>query len=630
MCGINGFIKLGSKDNHSREWMGNRVHSMNERIIHRGPDSEGLHTDDNCSLGMRRLSIIDLDTGSQPIYSADRTKLIVFNGEIYNYRNLRDQLIAEGCVFNTKSDTEVVLQGIIKHGKGFINRLEGMFAFCYYDSESNSYLLARDRVGEKPLYYYKKDDFFIFGSELKSLLSTGLIAKEIDEAALTTYFQLAYIPAPMCIIKGVRKLMPSIIMEIDGETGEIKTTKYWKLTVSDDEQYRDYDYCKKQLREKLFHSVEQRMIADVPLGAFLSGGFDSAIIVGVMSQLSSHPIDTFTIGFKERAYDESDLAAITAKRNGTNHHMIILDWDEAVKDIDELLDNIDEPFADPSLVASYVVSKKTKEYVTVALTGDASDELFAGYNKYLMGYYGDIYKRVPRVLRKTLIEPIIHHLPHSSSLYRKASKVVENAEIPVALQAKRLMSRAFSHSEVEQLIPGVTVNRLNFIKQQYEELQDVGTVDDQKRLQYVDFHTVLEGQMLPKVDRSSMKASLETRVPMLDREVIELAFAMPSEFKIRKRQRKIILKDAFKDMLAPELFKAPKHGFDAPIGIWLDGALRKQLDKYSSKEYLGKLQLFNKDCIDSVIAERQNLNIEWSTKLWSFFVFQHWYERYIV
>lgn len=628
MCGINGYIKLGKSNNHSREWMQNLVHNMNEKIIHRGPDSEGMYVDDNCSLGMRRLSIIDLDTGSQPIYSADKTKLIVFNGEIYNYRELRDQLIAEGVVFSTKSDTEVVLQGITKYGKEFITHLEGMFTFCYYDIETNTYILARDRAGEKPLYYYQTNDYLLFGSELKSLLSANLISKNIDKEALTAYFQLAYIPAPMCIIEGVKKLMPATVMEVDGKSGKITTEKYWKLIIREGEEYSDYEWCKGKLRDTLYHSVEQRMIADVPLGVFLSGGFDSSIIVGIMSQLSAHPVDTFTIGFKEKVYDESELASIVAKKNSTNHHTIMLDWDEAVKDLDELLDNIDEPFADPSLIATYVVSKKTKEHVIVALTGDASDELFAGYNKYLMEYYGEIYKRIPRGIRRGVVEPIVRHLPHSSSLYHKANKVVENAEVPTALQAKRLMSRAFSHLEVEKLLLGACVNRLNFIKSQYDELKN-GAIDNQKRFQYIDFHTLLEGQMLPKVDRASMRASLETRVPMLDKEVVEIAFAMPSEFKIKGKQRKIILKDTFKDLLPEGLFKAPKHGFDVPIGLWLDGELKSELDKYRSEEYVRMQGLFNKDFIDKVVEQEEIDNIDWSTKVWSFFVFQRWYEKYI-
>lgn len=629
MCGINGFIKLNNGidcERYDTEWMKSLVHNMNERIIHRGPDSEGLYVDEYCSLGMRRLSIIDIDSGSQPIYTQDHSKVIVFNGEIYNYRELRENLISDGVLFNTKSDTEVVLKGLELYGKDYIKQLEGMFGFCYYDLTTQTWILARDRVGEKPLYYYEGSGFIIFGSELKSLLCTGLIPKEINREALTTYFQLAYIPAPMSIINGVKKMMPSTVLEIKTD-GTMKQEQYWRLEIVNDEQYKDYDYCKTKLRTVLFNSVERRMIADVPLGAFLSGGFDSSIIVGIMSRLSSHPIDTFTIGFKEKSYDESALANLVAKRNHTNHHTIILDWGEAIKELDELLDNIDEPFGDPSLVATFVVSKMTKKYVTVALSGDAGDELFAGYNKYLLEYYEEKYRRIPKFLRQTVIEPTVVYLSKKSDLFRKAKKVIANVGISKVIQATRLMSRAFNRDEVEQLLMGLTVNELAFIRQQYEEL--IGA-DSQKRLQYVDFHTVLEGQMLPKVDRASMKASLETRVPMLDTKVINLAFSMPSDFKIRGTQRKIILKDTFRDLLPDELFKAPKHGFDVPVGVWLDGILKEELRKYSSRDYIDKQKLFNKSFIESAIEEKKILNIDWSTKIWSFFVFQRWYENYIM
>ncbi len=627
MCGINGFIKFKNqgKDAYPMERMKSLVHTMNDKIIHRGPDDEGLYTDLHCALGMRRLSIVDLDTGSQPIYNTDKTKLVIFNGEIYNYQDLKDDLTAEGCVFQTKSDTEVLLLGYENQGIDFITRLDGMFAFCIYDTVKQKWTLGRDRAGEKPLYYYKGNDFFLFGSELKSLLSSGLVNIEINTEALTTYFQLGYIPAPLSIIDGVKKLMPATVMEIKID-GEITTTKYWSLTVDDNEKYSDYGYCKRELRNKLFASVERRMISDVSLGAFLSGGFDSSIIVGIMSQMSSQPIDTFSVGFKEKIYDESEMAAITAKHNGTNHHTITLDWDEAVKSIDELLDNMDEPFADPSLVASYAVSKMTREYVTVALSGDASDELFAGYNKYLMPYYSQMYQRVPKVFRKGLIEAIINHLPTTSDLFRKASKVITNAEAPVELQVKRMMCRAFSYNECQEMIPAIQPSKMNFIKWQFDELK---SSDIQKRTQYVDFHTVLEGQMLPKVDRASMRASLETRVPMLDRDIIELAFSMPSEFKIDRHDRKKILKETFKDLLPEELFKTSKHGFDVPVGVWMMGTLKPRLDKYTEEKYLRKQCLFNKTFIDRHIEKNQPMNVDWSTKLWSFFVFQHWYERYI-
>lgn len=628
MCGINGFIKFGDIFGLSRKaQMETLVHSMNERIIHRGPDSEGMYADEHCALGMRRLSIIDLDTGSQPIFNSSHDKLILFNGEIYNYRELRKELSAEGCRFVTKSDTEVVLLGIELYGKRFIKRLDGMFAFCIYDSVKHTWLLARDKAGEKPLYYYMTDKFFLFGSELKSLMVTGLVPKEIDMEALTTYFQLAYIPAPMCIWQGVKKLMPATIMEIKHD-GTVDTESYWKLEIKEDDVYGDYEYCKKQLRQKLFNSVCRRMISDVSLGAFLSGGFDSSIIVGIMSEVSSHPIDTFTIGFKEKAYDERELAAVVSKKNGTNHHIFILDWEKALKEIDTIFENMDEPFADPSLVATYAVCKMTREFVSVALTGDASDELFAGYNKYLMPYYENIYGRIPQGVRSRIVEPLSKRLSSGSSLYRKVNKVIDNMGISAEFRAKRMMSRAFKFDEVKHLMPGIEINQMKFIDQQFRELKGRG-VDDQKRIQYVDYNTVLEGQMLPKVDRASMLTSLETRVPMLAQDIVELAFNMPSEFKIKGLRQKIILKDAFRDLLPDELFRTQKHGFDVPVGAWMDSALKGRMDKYSSIEFIDKQGIFDWNFIETVMNKWIAMDVDSSTRIWTFFVFQNWYDRYL-
>ncbi len=384
MCGINGYIQFNKLSN--REEMHDMVHLMNEKIIHRGPDSEGLFADEKCALGMRRLSIIDLDGGMQPIWNESRTKMIIFNGEIYNYREIREKLKICGYHFLTESDTETVLLAYDEYGIDFLKMLDGMFSLAIYDVLNGEWLIARDRAGEKPLYYSYNKDWLIFASELKSIIATNLLKKEIDAEALSTYFQLTYIPAPKTIYKGVFKLMPGSLMKVHAD-GLIEHLRYWDLHPwSKLEEYEDYEKCKRELREKLFSSVERRMISDVPLGAFLSGGFDSSIVVGIMSQISDKRINTFNIGFNEKQYDESKLAGIVAQKNNTNHTKLILDWGKVLTNIDNILGNIDEPFADSSLIATYAVSELAKQYVTVALTGDAGDELFAGYDKYLGNY----------------------------------------------------------------------------------------------------------------------------------------------------------------------------------------------------------------------------------------------------
>lgn len=625
MCGINGFIQF-DKIKDSAE-MGTIVHRMNAKIIHRGPDEEGLFADDLCSLGMRRLSIIDLKSGNQPIWNETHDMMIVFNGELYNFKPLREELRTLGHIFRTNSDTEVVLHGIESYGASFLEKMEGMYAFAVYNLKEKAWILARDRVGEKPLYYYQARNNLLFGSEMKSLLATEIIPKEIDRDALSIYFQLTYIPAPYSIVKNVYKLPQASYMLIDSK-GNVTIEKYWDIeNIENELLVTDYNEGKKLLRDALYKSVEQRMVSDVPLGAFLSGGFDSTIIVGIMSQISSKRVDTFTIGYKEKQFDESSLAQIVAAKNHTKHHVLIMDWENIIDDFDTILENIDEPFADSSLIATYAVSKLTKNYVTVALTGDAGDELFAGYNKYLISYYGNKYNKVPQILRKSLVEPLIQHIPVRYPLARKARKVINAANMDIYEQRKQMMSLGFKPDELTYLMQDGYVDSLEFIREYYDRLSNYS---EQTRTQYVDLKVVLEGDMLPKVDRASMLASLETRVPFLDSKVIELAYRFPLSFKINKTNRKIILKDTFRDLIPEELFHAPKHGFSVPIGKWLETILKEQLLKYADKEYIEAQGLFNTDYINNIIEEHMTHSADRFSELWAFFVFQNWYERIIV
>ncbi len=620
MCGINGIIQF----NHKRTAgdLRNIVHDMNERIIHRGPDDEGLFADEFCSLGMRRLSIIDLAGGNQPIWNPDHTKVIVYNGEIYNFKVLREELIKAGYSFRTNSDTEVILLGYEEYGVEILNKLEGMFAFVIYDLNEKKWILARDRTGEKPLYYHIDPEKAIFASELKSITATGLVKKEIDTTALSQYFQLTYIPAPLTIFTGIRKLPPGHYMVIDADGGsEIK--QYWHLNSEIDPSI-GYEEYKQKLREALISSVERRMISDVPIGAFLSGGFDSSIVVGIMSLLSPGKVNTFTVSFDDKIYDESKLAELVAKKNNTIHTVLKISEEEILGNIPDLLGNIDEPFADSSLIAVNAISKKAREYVKVVLTGDGGDELFAGYNKYLLPYYGNRYKKIPKFLRKGVIEKSLNLLPSKSYRVMGIRKVIDACGLDEVEQIRYMMSLGFKPDELKELIPGIDTETMDFISEQYAFLS---STDAQTRTQYVDVKTVLEGDMLPKVDRASMFASLETRVPMLDSKVIELAFDTPTEYKIKGKNRKIILKDTFRDLLPDELFRAPKHGFGVPVSDWLENSLKDQLLKYSDEEFLRSQGLFSADYIGKVIEQHMTHQIDRFSTLWSFYVFQNWYER---
>lgn len=622
MCGINGLIQF--RQIYQNLKMKDIVHRMNESIIHRGPDEEGIFADESCALGMRRLSIIDVQGGGQPIWNESRDKLIIFNGELYNYRELREKLRKAGHVFTTDSDTEVVLHGMESYGTSFLKQMEGMFAFAFYDKRAKKWILARDRIGEKPLYYYPGDGFFLFGSELKSLLLTGLIKKEINREALSQYFQLTYIPAPGTIIAGVYKMLPATVMTIT-EGGDIRTECYWEMDIDyEDSGCQDYEACKKKLREEMFRAVEQRMVSDVPLGAFLSGGFDSAVIVGIMSKISTVPIETFTVGFHERQFDESPLAGIVAKKNRTSHHVLRMHWEDIFRDLEKILDGMGEPFADSSFLATYAVSKMAREYVTVALTGDAGDELFAGYDKYLISYYGERYQKIPSFIRKGIVEPMVKLLPTKSGLKRKADKVIGAAMLDRYGQRKRMMCLGFKDDEMKQLMQDGFCDPMHFLEREYGFLKNR---DEQLRAQYVDLKIVLEGDMLAKVDRASMLASLETRVPLLDSRVVETAFKMPTGFKIQGKERKKIWKDTFRDLLPDELFHAPKHGFGVPIGTWLETSLRRQLYEYMKPGFLEEQGLFSYDYIKEIADRHMAHKENRYSELWAFYVFQHWYRN---
>lgn len=620
MCGINGIIQF----NHNRksDELRQIVHKMNYQIIHRGPDDEGLFADEFCSLGMRRLSIIDLAGGNQPIWNADHSKVIVYNGEIYNFKVLRDELKKAGYSFRTNSDTEVILLGYEAYGVRLFDKLEGMFAFAIYDLNEKKWILARDRTGEKPLYYHIDSEKAIFASELKSITATGLVKKEIDTIALSQYFQLTYIPAPLTIYSNVKKLLPGNYMEITLD-GNVSVKQYWSL-VSEVDLSIGYEEYKQKLRESLISSVEKRMISDVPLGAFLSGGFDSSIVVGIMSLLIPGKVNTFTVSFDDKIYDESKLAEIVAKKNKTNHTVLKISEEEILGNIPDLLNNIDEPFADSSLIAVNAISKKAREYVKVVLTGDGGDELFAGYNKYLLPYYGNKYKKIPRFIRKGMIEKSLKLLPSKSYRVMGIRKVINACSLDEVEQIRFMMSLGFKPDELKELIPGIDTETMGFISDQYSFLNNS---DAQTRTQYVDVKTVLEGDMLPKVDRASMLASLETRVPMLDSKVIELAFNTPTEYKIKGKNRKIILKDTFKDLLPDELFHAPKHGFGVPVSDWLENSLKNQLYEYANKDFLLSQGLFQPEFIKQIIDEHMSHKIDRFSTLWSFYVFQNWYRR---
>lgn len=623
MCGINGFYF-----NYENEEELNKkiILEMNRKITHRGPDDEGSYSDNRCSIGMTRLSIIDLVSGKQPITNETNSLKIVFNGEIYNYKELRKELINKGHIFKTDSDTEVVLHLYEEYGNECVKLLKGMFAFAIYSLSSNTIFLARDRAGEKPLYYYKGENAFVFASELKSIIASNIIEKRINKIALEQYFMLTYIPAPLTILEDVYKLKAGHYM-IFANDGSVTIEKYWDIDYSLSNKIESYSEAKNILRETLFSSVEKCMVSDVPIGSFLSGGIDSTIITGIMATISNKPINTFTIGFKDKRFDESDRAALVAKMHNTKHHVFVIDSDNMLNNISKIIDNIDEPFADSSYIPTFTVSDLASKNVKVVLTGDAGDELFAGYDKYLIGYYSNLYKKIPSFIRKNIIETGIKKMPQDNSTVRKINKVVENFNLDIFSQRENLMCLGLKKNQIGKLLSYESEKNLDLISEYYNTFSRENATEIDRTL-YTDFKVVLEGDMLCKVDRASMLSSLETRVPFLYPDVIEVASQIPAEYKIKARNKKIILKDTFSDLIPKELLKASKKGFSVPLASWIKNELYEDIAKALDYNKIKKQELLNADFVqqllnEHIIGAKNNASI-----IWAIYVFEKWYSNY--
>ncbi len=621
MCGITGFVANRQADE-------DQLTKMTDLLSRRGPDDFGFFCKDNVALGHRRLSIIDLSTGHQPMFSEDKTVVLVFNGEIYNYKRIREELIRQGTIFFTESDTEVIIKGYQTFGlKGILEKIEGMFAFALFDSKSGSVFIARDRFGEKPLYYFKNETAFYFASELKALVPL-LSEKTIDKEALNLYLTVTYIPAPFTIYKDIRKLQAGNFIEVKSNHDIIFSEYYsLKAVVNEVKRYTSYAEAQNDLRSSLFQSVRDRMIADVPLGSFLSGGIDSSIISAVMAKQSDKPINTFSIGFKEAAYDESDRAALVAKHINANHTLHVIDHNDLLKITDDVIDYFDEPFGDSSALPSFIVAKKAREKVTVVLTGDCADELFGGYEKYLAPYYVNRYKRIPAPLRKlfNIAVGLIPHTRFTNSFLRKVKKVLTNARLDAFDLHYNFMSLGFNDRERESLLkPEFVRDARAHIKKRYDAVNH----SDMDKGFYTDVTTVLEGDMLVKVDRMCMANSLEARVPFLDSEIVKESFRMPSEFKILGTNKKRILKDTFKDLLPEKVFQFSKKGFGVPIALWFRNELRNEISLVLDRKELEAHGFFNSVVVDKLLHEHMSGKQNHASKLWCLFVFQKWYRKH--
>jgi asparagine synthase (glutamine-hydrolysing) len=629
MCGIYGILGL-SGELDTEEF---RIFDRTVVLKHRGPDDYGHFVDSHIHLGHRRLSIIDLESGKQPIFNEDRTKCIIFNGEIYNFQEIRRDLEARGHQFNTNSDTETIIHAYEEWDKDCVGKLNGMFCFAIWDIKNRKLFAARDRLGIKPFFYAVYGDVFYFASEMKAILQYSDFPREIDQDALASFFTLSYIPAPLTIFKHIRKLLPGHTIEIKG--GQIKINKYWDINFHPDRS-KSEGYFVEGFMGLLEEAVSLRMISDVPLGAFLSGGIDSGIIVALMSRHSSLPINTFCIGFGGNIggyLDEREYAKQVALRYEAIHNeQLVAPSLHGV--IDDIVRSFDEPFADSSAIPSYYLSKMTREKVTVALSGLGGDELFGGYERYLGFKLSSFYNRLPWFVREKFIKGIVEKIPERTDGHytiNHLKRFVRSASLP---QDKRYLgfSSMLSKERKKSLFSDPSAYRKGFSHCEHLILDyfNAGNAEDPlDRVFYCDIKTYLPEDILACTDRMSMRHSLEVRVPFLDHKLVEFCATIPNEMKIRYWDKKHILKKAALDILPKEVVTHRKQGFVGPMTRWLQTDLKSYVLNTLSDKNLNKHGILNPNTVKTILDEHFN-RIEINDKLiWTLVMFQNWYNLYI-
>ncbi|MFN8416775.1 MAG: asparagine synthase (glutamine-hydrolyzing) [Cytophagaceae bacterium] len=625
MCGITGlyaFNQIGSF------YMINLAKSI-DSLTHRGPDGRGTYISDFAVLGHRRLSIIDTETGLQPMQDITGRYHIVFNGEIFNYKKLKEELVQQYQVsFSTHSDTEVLLYAYIYWKENAFNKLSGFFSFAIYDSELHELIVVRDRMGVKPLYYYQDEDKFAFGSELKAILSYN-IPKEIDQASLITYHTLGYIPSPDTIFSTVKKLEPGSYIKLSKD--KVHTTKYYTFPTQEFKQQPNWDIAKSEVEKLLHLSIQDRLISDVPVGAFLSGGLDSSVIVSIAKEYEND-LQTFTIGYENNSmYDESLLAEKVAKHFGTRHTTFRLSSRDIVDSLFYGLDALDEPFADSSSMAMFILTKQVKSHVKVALSGDGADELFGGYNKHRAEYWVN---NTPLWMKGAMaIAPILQMFDiHRGSYWANKFRQVQRLREGMKLSPKERYYYwcSINHDSSKYLIQTEDIAKQEYLTRKDRFNSYINNGKYLNQVLYSDLKNVLEGDMLVKVDRMSMANSVEVREPMLDYRLIEYVNQLPSEFKVTAKENKSILRAAFKDKLPEAIMNAPKHGFEIPLMPIITGQMKKWvIDELLSDELIVQQGIYNPDYIRMLkhqLKEGKQLD---QPHIWSIIVFQYWWKKWM-
>ena len=609
---------------------------MCEAIVHRGPDSEGLWLDDTVALGMRRLSIIDLHTGDQPVYSEDKSVVVMMNGELYNYREVRADLEKLGHKFVTQTDTEIVPHLYQEYGDDFVDHINGMFAITLWDTRKKRLIIARDRYGEKPVYYGIFDGKLLYASEPKALLAHPSVTPELNLDALRQYLSFDYVPAPQSIYRGISKLPAAHIMTV--ENGEIKTRRYWNLTWQKPAREQGLNgngliAKTAELRELLSDAVRMRLVADVPLGILLSGGVDSSAVAAFATQHATETVKTFSIGFTEDSFDETRYAREVAAFLGTDHYEEILSVEKAADLISEIGTWLDEPLSDGSLIPTYLLSRFVRKHVTVALGGDGGDEIFAGYPMYLGHKVAEVYGSIPQVIRSRLIEPVVRSLPVSNknlSFDYKAKRFVKSAKYETITRHHSWFG-SFSIDEQKPLLTEHVLSKTHGdIYAGPRNLLDIcDATDEIERMQYLDMNFYMAEDILTKVDRASMAVSLETRAPLLDPRIGQFAASLPLDYKLRGNKGKYILKKSVEGLLPKSILTRSKKGFGIPIAQWLKGRLNPLMHELLAPQRLKDQGLFEPGYVQTLIAEHEKGIASHHKQLWTLLVFQLWHDNFL-
>jgi len=615
MCGITGIVYF-DKDRFVDPAV---LKTMTDTLLHRGPDDEGYYIHENVGLGFRRLSIIDLNLGHQPLCNAPETIWIVFNGEIYNFRELRSSLEKIGYVFRTNSDTEVIVNLYQEYGDDCVRHLRGMFAFVIFDKVKNKIFCARDRFGIKPFFYYIDNEKFIFGSELKSILKYPQLDRSISADGIESYFTYGYITSDYSAFRHIKKLMPShTLICLPGESNKLALDQYWKLNLVPDTR-KSKDQWKEEILSCLEETVSLHMISDVPLGAFLSGGIDSSTVVALMSKVSSGPVKTFSIGFKERDYNELGYAREIAQKYRTEHYEKVIE-PGSIDLLPHLVGIYDEPFADSSAIPTYYVSGFAREYVTVALSGDGGDELFAGYSAYLKLLNITARNPLPDKLSKSVFGSLEKIWPEKwrgkGMLYYLAqNKETIGAHYCLWKRNERefLYKDGFKH-QITSRGENAKINMLLENK----------APDFITGLEYLDVQSYMVDDILTKVDRASMQHSLEVRVPLLDHVFEELAFSIPSSYKIHEGDKKHILKYSAEELLTPNITGHGKQGFGIPLSQWFKDDLKTYMQDVLLDGNQPMFNYLNPRYVEQQVDNHLTGMRDMSSKLWSLLFFNEW------